>query len=115
MIIDHGQRLQHAVRAHVARGARTSRASASARAATIGYVGTTGLATGPHLHYEFRINGTHVNPLSVTMPQARAAGAAPQLAQFRAADRAGAGASSQLVEKNNADAALAPNAEPARA
>ncbi|QAX81501.1 peptidoglycan DD-metalloendopeptidase family protein [Candidatus Pseudomonas adelgestsugas] len=30
----------------------------------IGYIGTTGLSTGPHLHYEFQINGVHVDPLS---------------------------------------------------
>ncbi|MCK6407483.1 MAG: peptidoglycan DD-metalloendopeptidase family protein [Rhodocyclaceae bacterium] len=35
---------------------------------TIGYVGQTGLASGPHLHYEFRIREQQVNPLSVTLP-----------------------------------------------
>jgi murein DD-endopeptidase MepM/ murein hydrolase activator NlpD len=34
----------------------------------IGYVGKTGLATGPHLHYEFRIGGEHVNPVTVKLP-----------------------------------------------
>ena len=35
----------------------------------IGYVGQSGLATGPHLHYEFRINGVHKNPLTVALPK----------------------------------------------
>jgi len=36
---------------------------------TIGFVGMTGLATGPHLHYEFRVDSQHRNPLTVTLPK----------------------------------------------
>ena len=38
---------------------------------TIGYVGSTGLATGPHLHYEFHIDGKHTDPVKVEPPNAQ--------------------------------------------
>jgi murein DD-endopeptidase MepM/ murein hydrolase activator NlpD len=37
----------------------------------IGYVGKTGMATGAHLHYEFRVNGVHVDPLTVKLPNSQ--------------------------------------------
>lgn len=46
----------------------------------IGYVGHSGLATGPHLHYEFRIDGVHKNPLTVALPKAE-----PILAKYKPA------------------------------
>jgi murein DD-endopeptidase MepM/ murein hydrolase activator NlpD len=36
----------------------------------IGYVGSTGYATGPHLHYEFKLGGVHQDPLRVALPKA---------------------------------------------
>ena len=37
---------------------------------TIGFVGSTGLATGPHLHYEFKIGNKHVDPVKIKLPSA---------------------------------------------
>jgi murein DD-endopeptidase MepM/ murein hydrolase activator NlpD len=69
--------------AHLSRFARGLKIGDSVRQGqTIGYVGQTGLATGPHLHYEFHVNGTHRNPLTVELPKAEPI-AARYAADFR--------------------------------
>jgi murein DD-endopeptidase MepM/ murein hydrolase activator NlpD len=57
--------------AHMSRYARHLRVGERVKQGqVIGYVGASGLATGPHLHYEFRIHGRHYNPLKVKLPKA---------------------------------------------
>ena len=48
----------------------TSRGNRVRQGQTIGLVGATGLATGPHLHYEFLVNGRHRDPRKVDLPEA---------------------------------------------
>ena len=57
--------------AHMSRFARgLRRGQRVSQGQTIGYIGSTGLATGPHLHYEFQVRGVHRNPLRVKLPKA---------------------------------------------
>jgi murein DD-endopeptidase MepM/ murein hydrolase activator NlpD len=63
---------------HMSRFAKNIRAGTHVQQGEIiGYVGMTGLATGPHLHYEYLVNGEHKNPQTVHLP-----GAEPLRAQM---------------------------------
>lgn len=82
VIIQHGQRYStlyahlHRIKRGVKAGERVNQGQ------VIGTVGRSGLATGPHLHYEFRVDGAHRDPLKVKLPGAPAL---PKrlMAQFR--------------------------------
>ena len=70
LIIKHGQKYS-TLYAHLNRFARGIRVGRRVEQKdTVAYVGASGLATGPHLHYEFRVNGVHRNPLRVDLPEA---------------------------------------------
>lgn len=74
--IQHGSRYT-TVYAHLSRFAKPLKVGQLVRQGDIiGYVGHTGLATGPHLHYEFQIDGVHQNPLTVPLPQGKTLSAA---------------------------------------
>ena len=69
---------------HLSRFARNVRAGSHVQQGdVIGYVGMSGLATGPHLHYEYLIGGVHRNPQTVQLPGAEPL-RADALQRFRA-------------------------------
>ncbi len=66
--VQHGQKYT-SLYAHMSKFKRGQRVGSHIKQGSIiGYVGKTGYATGPHLHYEFRVNGVHRNPLTVKLP-----------------------------------------------
>ncbi len=68
--IKHNERFSTAY-AHLSRYAKGVKAGAHVRQGQIiGYVGSTGLSSGPHLHFEVRRNNKSINPLSVQLPAA---------------------------------------------
>ena len=70
VIITHGGKYQ-TLYAHMSRFAKSARVGGKvSQGQVIGYVGTTGLSTGPHLHYEFRVHGKHKDPQKVRLPPA---------------------------------------------
>lgn len=71
IIIDHG-RGNRTLYAHLSRFAPKMRVGQRVnQGQVIGYVGSTGWATGPHLHYEFQVNGQTKDPLTVALPNAQ--------------------------------------------
>ena len=68
VILDHG-RGYTTLYAHMNSFGKIRQGQRVSQGTVIGHVGTSGLSTGPHLHYEFRINGAHRNPLQHTMPE----------------------------------------------
>jgi murein DD-endopeptidase MepM/ murein hydrolase activator NlpD len=84
VIVEHGGRYT-TLYGHMSRFASDVKVGGRVRQGqTIGFVGMTGLATGPHLHYEFRVGGAHRDPLTVDLPKADPLGGR-ELARFRAA------------------------------
>jgi len=83
VILEHGGRYT-TLYGHMSRFASDVRVGGRVRQGqTIGFVGMTGLATGPHLHYEFRVGGAHRDPLTVDLPKADPLGGR-DLQRFRA-------------------------------
>lgn len=71
VIVQHGQTYK-TLYAHISKfrkGIRTGKRVKQGQ--VIAYVGSTGLATGPHLHYEFHVNGVVRNPVTVKLPKAQ--------------------------------------------
>lgn len=71
VIIQHGSRYQ-TLYAHLSKFNRSARKGRRIKQGqVIGYVGSTGLATGPHLHFEFRVDGVHRDSLRIKLPKSR--------------------------------------------
>lgn len=86
--IQHTNSAHSTAYAHLSRYARGIRKGARVhQGEVIGYVGQSGLATGPHLHFEFRIRGRAINPLTVKRTPAKPVPASERAAFSAMADR----------------------------
>jgi murein DD-endopeptidase MepM/ murein hydrolase activator NlpD len=81
VVINHGKGVT-TLYGHMSRFAKSARSGRSVRQGeVIGYVGSTGASTGPHLHYEYRVKGVHKNPATIPMPRVEIP--STYLAEFR--------------------------------
>ena len=81
VIIDHGRGIT-TLYGHMSRFNKVARTGRQVQQGDIiGYVGTTGASTGPHLHYEYRIKGQHKDPSTIPLPRTEIPG--QYLAEFR--------------------------------
>jgi len=84
IVLDHSNSVS-TLYGHMSRFARNMRMGTHVQQGeVIGYVGMTGLATGPHLHYEYLAHGVHMDPLTVKLPGAEPL-RAQALQKFRSA------------------------------
>jgi murein DD-endopeptidase MepM/ murein hydrolase activator NlpD len=69
VIVDHGKGIS-TLYGHMSRFGKAARSGRSVKQGDIiGYVGATGAATGPHLHYEYLVKGVHKNPATIPLPR----------------------------------------------
>lgn len=69
VILEHGGGVS-TLYGHMSRFAGIRNGQRVRQGTTIGFVGSSGAATGPHLHYEYLVNGVHKNPRTVRLPEA---------------------------------------------
>lgn len=106
VILQHGGNIT-TLYAHMSNFAAKARLGKRVRQGqTIGFVGKTGLVTGVHLHYEYRLNGVHRNPRTIKLPQAD-----PIASKYRQRFLASAGPLLEELERfKNTQLATAPRA-----
>jgi murein DD-endopeptidase MepM/ murein hydrolase activator NlpD len=81
VVVDHGKGIS-TLYGHMSRFGKSARSGRSVKQGDIiGYVGSTGASTGPHLHYEYRVKGVHKDPATIPLPRTEIP--SQYLAEFR--------------------------------
>jgi len=85
VMLDHQGHFQ-TVYGHLSRFGDVRRGQRVSQGKIIGYVGQTGLASGPHLHYEFKVSGVQRDPLKIALPDGKPVSAEQQTAFMQTAE-----------------------------